>query len=31
MARLGRGITLLGGKGGYKGASTEVIYVLYHD
>lgn len=28
MARLGRGITLLDGRGGYKGDSTEVIYVI---
>lgn len=28
MARLGRGITLLNGKGGYMGAPQEVIYVI---
>jgi uncharacterized membrane-anchored protein YitT (DUF2179 family) len=28
MQRLGRGITLLDGKGAYKGTSTEVIYVI---
>lgn len=28
IARLGRGITLLDGKGGYKGAPTTVIYVV---
>lgn len=28
MDRLGRGITLLQGKGGYKGYSTNVIYVV---
>lgn len=28
MARLGRGITLLNGKGGYKGVATDVIYVV---
>jgi uncharacterized membrane-anchored protein YitT (DUF2179 family) len=28
MARLGRGLTLLEGKGGYKGFSTNVIYVV---
>lgn len=28
MARLGRGVTLLDGKGGYKGALTNVIYVV---
>lgn len=28
LARLGRGVTLLEGKGGYKGASTNVIYVV---
>ncbi|WP_206154927.1 YitT family protein [Clostridium muellerianum] len=28
MDRLGRGITLLSGKGGYKGVSTDVIYVV---
>lgn len=28
MDRLGRGITLLNGKGGYKGVATDVIYVV---
>lgn len=28
LARLGRGVTLLEGKGGYKGATTNVIYVV---
>lgn len=28
MARLGRGVTLLDGKGGYKGVHTDVIYVV---
>lgn len=28
MGRLGRGLTLLDGKGAYKGASTEVLYVV---
>lgn len=28
MDRLGRGLTLLEGKGGYKGSSTDVIYVV---
>ncbi|AKA68345.1 YitT family protein [Clostridium scatologenes] len=28
MDRLGRGITLLNGKGGYKGVTTDVIYVV---
>lgn len=28
MERLGRGLTLLDGKGAYKGASTNVIYVV---
>lgn len=28
MDRLGRGVTLLSGKGGYKGAPTNVIYVV---
>lgn len=28
MARLGRGVTLLDGKGGYRGISTNVIYVV---
>jgi uncharacterized membrane-anchored protein YitT (DUF2179 family) len=28
MEGLGRGVTLLDGKGGFKGASTEVIYVI---
>lgn len=28
MARLGRGLTLLDGKGAYKGAETNVIYVV---
>lgn len=28
MARLGRGLTLLEGKGGYRGFSTNVVYVV---
>jgi uncharacterized membrane-anchored protein YitT (DUF2179 family) len=28
MARLGRGLTLLDGKGAYKGAATNVLYVV---
>lgn len=28
MARLGRGVTLLDGRGGYQGIQTEVIYVV---
>jgi len=28
IARLGRGVTLLDGKGGYKGLATNVIYVV---
>ncbi|MFL0165478.1 YitT family protein [Candidatus Clostridium helianthi] len=28
MSRLGRGITLLGGKGAYSGTETEVIYLV---
>jgi uncharacterized membrane-anchored protein YitT (DUF2179 family) len=28
MARLGRGVTLLDGKGGYKGNKTNVLYVV---
>lgn len=28
MLNLGRGVTLLNGEGGYKGASTNVIYVI---
>jgi uncharacterized membrane-anchored protein YitT (DUF2179 family) len=28
MERLGRGLTLLDGKGAYRGASTNVIYVV---
>jgi len=28
MARLGRGVTKLDGKGGYKGIKTDVLYVV---